>query len=74
MESGVRIQPSFFERQLRPLQRRWRGKRLSAAILRLAQLEHDLKTGMIPGESSADVEFTALQVFLADLGVIAASP
>ncbi|HES58032.1 MAG TPA: hypothetical protein ENO21_01225 [Firmicutes bacterium] len=71
LERGGRVQPPFFERQLRQFAPRYSGQKLGAALELLAQLEQDLKTGVIPGQSSADAELSALEVFTARLGAIA---
>ncbi len=67
---GGRVMPPYFERQLRAFAPRYRGGKLSAALELLAQLEQDLKTGVIPGQSSADAELVALEVFSARLGAL----
>jgi DNA polymerase III delta subunit len=71
LERGARVQPPFFERQLRQFAPYYRGAKLGAALELLAQLEQDLKTGVIPGQSSADAELSALEVFTARLGSLA---
>lgn len=67
LSRGGQLQPPWLGNQLRPLTRHWPQPRLGRAIRGLAQLEHDLKSGMIPAESSKDAELSALQVYVADL-------
>ncbi len=64
---GGQLQPPWLGNQLRPFSRHWPSAKLGRAIRALAQLEHDLKSGMIPAASSKDAELSALQVYVADL-------
>lgn len=66
LSRGQQLQPPWLGNQLRGFTRHWPAPRLSRAIRALAQLEQDLKSGMIPAESSKDAELSALQVWVAD--------
>lgn len=67
LSRGGQLQPPWLGNQLRPLARHWPSQRLGRAIQGLAKLEHDLKSGMIPAQSSKEAELAALQVYVADL-------
>jgi DNA polymerase III delta subunit len=65
---GEKVQPPFFDRQLREIATYWPPPRLKRAIVLLAELEYALKGGgVLVGETSEEAELGALQVFLADL-------
>jgi DNA polymerase III delta subunit len=64
---GEAVYPPFAARGAQALARRLGGARLGGALEALAALEHGLKRGAYPGESSRLAELGALQVFAADL-------
>ncbi|MCB1222011.1 MAG: hypothetical protein H7A35_07640 [Planctomycetales bacterium] len=70
LRRGGNVYPPFFARSLQQFQRHYPDRRFNAAVGLLAQLEQDLKGGMYAGASSKDAEFTALQVFTADLAAL----
>jgi len=61
------VYPPFAARGAQALARRLSGPRLGRALEALAALEHGLKSGGYPGESSRLAELGALQLFAADL-------
>ncbi len=70
LSRGGKVMPPFFERQLSQLAPRYRGDKLGQALELLAQLEQDLKTGVVPGFTSSEAELNALEVFAARLGAL----
>lgn len=62
-----RVQPPFFAQQLSRVAHRWPPPRLKRAIILLAQLEYDMKSGTTVGETSREGEFNALQLYLAKI-------
>lgn len=70
LAQGGRVMPPFFESQLKQFAPRYRGEKLSEALELLAQLEQDLKTGAVPGFTSAEAELDALEVFAARLSAL----
>jgi DNA polymerase III delta subunit len=62
-----RVQPPYLAQQLKRVARQWPPARLSRAIRRLAQLEFDMKSGATVGETSREGEFSALQLYVAEI-------
>jgi DNA polymerase III delta subunit len=67
VQRGEQVYPPYAARSAQALARRLAGRRLGLALEALAALEHGLKSGAYPGESSRLAEFGALQLFAADL-------
>jgi DNA polymerase III delta subunit len=67
LRRGEAIYPPFAARSAQSLSRRLSGSRLNQAFEALAKLEHGLKSGAFPAESSRQSELIALQLFAAEL-------
>ncbi|GEM_PF-2205670 len=67
LSRGEEPGPPFMLRQLRTLARRWPPRRLARALGALARVEHELKSGLIPGETARQAELSALQLLAAEL-------
>ena len=70
LREGRPVQPPYFARQLKPLERRYAGDRLDRAICACAALEHGLKSGAYCGENTEKAELAALELFQAELSSI----
>jgi DNA polymerase III delta subunit len=67
LSRGEKPGSPFLVRQLRALARHWPPPRLGHALTELARLEHELKSGLIPGETARQAELSALQLLTAAL-------
>jgi DNA polymerase III delta subunit len=69
-QRGEQVYPPFAARSAQALARRLAPPRLNRAFEALARLEHGLKSGRYPAESSQQAELTALQLFAAELAAV----
>lgn len=67
LKRGEQPGSPYVARQLQAIEYRWPASRLKAALAALARVEHELKSGLIPGETAKQGELSALQLLAADL-------